>query len=88
MKSKWNHPHQDQQQPPPPPEESPEDGPEEDNTDDDAPDEESAPPIPEEFMLDPEACAIDPDLLLFSAAKSKSGSSGSRSAEFSDSRGR
>ena len=81
-------PPEDQQQPPPPPEESPEDGPEEDDTDDDTPDEESAPPIPEEFMLDPEACAIDPDLLLFSAAKSKSGSSGSRSAVFSDSRGR
>jgi len=81
-------PPEDQQQPPPPPEESSEDGPEEDDTDDDTPDEESAPPIPEEFMLDPEACAIDPDLLLFSAAKSKSGSSGSRSAVFSDSRGR
>jgi len=81
-------PPEDQQQPPPPPEESPEDGPEEDDMDDDTPDDESAPPIPEEFMLDPEACAIDPDLLLFSAAKSKSGSSGSRSAVFSDSRGR
>ncbi len=79
---------EDQQQPPPPPEESEDDRSEEDNNDDDTPDEDSAPPIPEEFMLDPEACAIDPDLLLFSAAKSKSGSSGSRSAVFSDSRGR
>ena len=52
------------------------------------PEEESSPPIPEEFMLDPEACAIDPDLLLFSAAKSKSGNSGSRAAVLSDSRGR
>ncbi len=78
------------QPPPPPPEESPEDSKDEDDTDsdEDTPDEESAPPIPEEFMLDPEACAVDPDLLLFSAAKSKSGSSGSRSAVFSDSRGR
>ena len=39
-------------------------------------------------MLDPEACAVDPDLLLFSSAKSKSGNSGSRAAVLSDSRGR
>ena len=39
-------------------------------------------------MLDPEAVSIDPDLLLFNAAKSKSGSSGSRSVVLSDSRGR
>ncbi len=77
------------QEPPPPPEQSPEDNSQEEETeDDDTPEDESPPSIPEEFMLDPEACAIDPDLLLFSAAKSKSGSSGSRSAVFSDSRGR
>ncbi len=77
------------QQPPPPPDQSPDDGSDdEDDQEEETPDEESAPPIPEEFMLDPEACAIDPDLLLFSAAKAKSGSSGSRSAVFSDSRGR
>ncbi len=79
------------QQPPP---EKPEDDKSEDDQDqneqdeEDTPEEESSPPIPEEFMLDPEACAIDPDLLLFSAAKSKSGNSGSRSAVLSDSRGR
>ncbi|KGG11364.1 MULTISPECIES: magnesium chelatase ATPase subunit D [Prochlorococcus] len=79
----------DEQQPPPPKDESlDEDTEDEDTEDDDMPEDQSAPPIPEEFMLDPEACAIDPDLLLFSAAKSKSGSSGSRSAVFSDSRGR
>ena len=39
-------------------------------------------------MLDPEAIAVDPDLLLFNAAKAKSGNSGSRSVVFSDSRGR
>ncbi len=77
------------QQAPPPPDQSSEDKPEdEQNEDEDTPEEDSAPPIPEEFMLDPEACAIDPDLLLFSAAKTKSGNSGSRSAVFSDSRGR
>ena len=92
-----------EQQPPedqqPPPEgsgeedeqesEEPED---EDNSDqddeDDSPEEQAPPSVPEEFMLDPEAVAIDPDLLLFNAAKSKSGNSGSRSVVLSDSRGR
>jgi len=58
---------------------------EEDNSDGE---EESTPEIPEEFILDPEACMVDPDLLLFSAAKAKAGNSGSRSVIFSDSRGR
>ncbi|KZR85749.1 Magnesium-chelatase 38 kDa subunit [Synechococcus sp. MIT S9509] len=62
---------------------------EDDNSDDDESDQDEAPPsVPEEFMLDPEAVSIDPDLLLFNAAKSKSGSSGSRSVVLSDSRGR
>ena len=90
--------------PPPPPQgdQTPEEEPEppeepdqnEDDTEEEEPDEddnpEDAPPpsIPEEFLLDPEATAIDPDLLLFSAAKSKSGGSGSRAVVFSDSRGR
>ncbi len=92
-----------EQQPPedqqPPPEgsgdeeeqesEEPED---EDNSEqddeDDSPEEQAPPTVPEEFMLDPEAVAIDPDLLLFNAAKSKSGNSGSRSVVLSDSRGR
>ena len=87
------------QQPPPPPEgdtppddeqEPPEDNndDEHDNEDEDTPDDQAPPLIPEEFMLDPEAIAIDPDLLLFNAAKSKSGNSGSRSVVMSDSRGR
>ena len=92
-------PPQDQQdqQPPPPPEgsgeedeqESEEQEEEENNNDeDDSPEEQAPPSVPEEFMLDPEAVAIDPDLLLFNAAKSKSGNSGSRSVVLSDSRGR
>ncbi|MDA9661454.1 magnesium chelatase ATPase subunit D, partial [bacterium] len=90
------------QQPPPPPEGSGEeeeqdndDQESEDNSDqdddevdDDTPEEQPPPSVPEEFMLDPEAVAIDPDLLLFNAAKSKSGNSGSRSVVLSDSRGR
>ena len=79
----------EQQQAPPPPDQSQEDTSEEDEDDDeDTPEEQTSPPVPEEFMLDPEAIAIDPDLLLFSAAKSKSGNSGNRSAVLSDSRGR
>lgn len=65
------------------PEEEPDPPEEEDSPEDQAP-----PSIPEEFLLDPEATAIDPDLLLFAAAKSKSGGSGSRSLVTSDSRGR
>ena len=82
---------------PPPPEGSaedendpPEDSSDDDNNNDDEDSEqdEAPPSVPEEFMLDPEAVAIDPDLLLFNAAKSKSGNSGSRSVVLSDSRGR
>ena len=92
-------PPQDQQPPPPPEgsgEEDEQDGDDqesedqdsEDNDDDDTPEEQAPPSVPEEFMLDPEAIAIDPDLLLFNAAKSKSGNSGSPSVVLSDSRGR
>ncbi|RNC94151.1 MAG: VWA domain-containing protein [Synechococcus sp. YX04-3] len=89
---------QQQDNPPPPPEGSneedndpPEDSNDDDNTEDDDGDgeEDQAPPaVPEEFMLDPEAIEVDPDLLLFNAAKAKSGNSGSRSVVLSDSRGR
>tara|TARA_B100001094_G_scaffold77945_1_gene74282 strand:+ start:332 stop:2458 length:2127 start_codon:yes stop_codon:yes gene_type:complete len=56
--------------------------------DDDSPEDQAPPAVPEEFMLDPEAIDVDPDLLLFNAAKSKAGNSGSRSVVLSDSRGR
>ena len=88
---------QQQDNPPPPPEgsdneqnDTTEDN-NDDNTDDDEGDgeEDQAPPaVPEEFMLDPEAIEVDPDLLLFNAAKAKSGNSGSRSVVLSDNRGR
>ncbi|WP_036901348.1 MULTISPECIES: magnesium chelatase ATPase subunit D [Prochlorococcus] len=90
-------PNEDQMEPPPPedqpppPDQSQDDDLEDQDSEDDdedTPEDQQAPPIPEEFMLDPEACAIDPDLLLFSSAKAKTGNSGSRSAVFSDSRGR
>ncbi|MCB4393845.1 magnesium chelatase subunit D family protein [Synechococcus sp. HB1133] len=89
---------QQQENPPPPPEGSSEeenDPPEDNNEDDSSDDEEgdseedqTPPAVPEEFMLDPEAIEVDPDLLLFNAAKAKSGNSGSRSVVLSDSRGR
>ena len=95
-------PDQPMEPPPPPPpqgEQPPEepeqpetdqdpDEPDDNNDDDDAPDDQPPPSIPEEFLLDPEATAIDPDLLLFNAGKAKSGGSGSRAVVFSDSRGR
>jgi len=91
-------------QPPPPPQgdssqEPPAEPPEPEETDqpDDEPDppeeedtpEDQAPPsIPDEFLLDPEATVIDPDLLLFAAGRAKAGGSGSRAKVVSDSRGR
>ncbi|CAK6695073.1 magnesium chelatase ATPase subunit D [Synechococcus sp. CBW1107] len=74
---------------PEPPEQAP---PEQEEADeereDDSPEDQAPPQVPEEFLLDPEAIAIDPDLLLFAAAKSRSGGSGKRSVVLSDSRGR
>jgi magnesium chelatase subunit D len=82
---------QEPEQPPPESDQQPDD-PEEDQPDDDEDEDDSqeqAPPsIPEEFLLDPEATAIDPDLLVFSAARARSGGSGSRAAVLSDTRGR
>ncbi len=79
------------EEPEPPENEQEPDEPEEDEPDEpeeDTPEDEAPPSIPEEFLLDPEATAIDPDLLLFSAARAKAGRSGSRSVVLSDSRGR
>jgi magnesium chelatase subunit D len=93
-------PDQPLEPPPPPPQgEQPEDGPDdeqepdepddsEDDKEDETPEDRPPPSIPEEFLLDPEATAIDPDLLLFSAAKARSGGSGNRAVVLSDSRGR
>ncbi|MCY3536171.1 MAG: magnesium chelatase ATPase subunit D [Cyanobacteria bacterium MAG IRC3_bin_20] len=88
---------QPQNQPPPAPE--PDAGQEETDTE---PDTEPDPPdgtdnnpeqqgpaaIPEEFLLEPEAAAVDPDLLVFQAAQSRAGRSGRRAVVNSDSRGR
>lgn len=70
------------------PDELDDDNEEPDDQDDDTPEDQAPPQVPEEFLLDPEAVAIDPDLLLFGAAKAKTGGSGSRAVVFSDSRGR
>ncbi len=77
------------EEPEPPQEEEESDEPDEpDDDQDDSPEDQAPPQIPEEFLLDPEATAIDPDLLVFASAKAKSGGSGSRAVVFSDSRGR
>jgi magnesium chelatase subunit D len=80
---------QEPEQPPPESDQEPDD-PEQDppEDDEDDPQEQAPPSIPEEFLLDPEATAIDPDLLVFSAARARSGGSGSRAAVLSDTRGR
>jgi magnesium chelatase subunit D len=84
---------QEPEQPEPPDNEQEPDQPEDDNEDnndqeEDSPEDQAPPQVPEEFLLDPEAIAIDPDLLLFNAGKAKSGGSGSRAVVLSDSRGR
>jgi len=79
------------EEPEPPENEQEPDEPDDDNESDDqdeTPEDQPPPQVPEEFLLDPEAVAIDPDLLLFGAAKARSGGSGSRAVVFSDSRGR
>jgi len=76
------------EEPDPPEDQNPDNDDEPDEPDDDAPEDQAPPQVPEEFLLDPEATAIDPDLLLFGAAKAKSGGSGSRAVVLSDSRGR
>ena len=87
-------PPEDQTPPPPPPQNKEDSNDEqsdsnEDNQEEESEgDEESTPDVPEEFILDPEACAVDPDLLLFSSAKSKASNSGNRSVILSQSRGR
>ncbi len=71
------------EEPEPPENEQEPDEPDDNDNDeeDDAPEDQAPPEIPEEFL-------IDPDLLLFGAAKAKTGGSGSRAVVFSDSRGR
>ncbi|QEY32309.1 magnesium chelatase ATPase subunit D [Synechococcus sp. RSCCF101] len=95
-------PEQPMEPPPPPPadespeppqgseaESEPDSGESEEQESDSEDDQDQAPPsVPEEFLLDPEAVAVDPDLLLFASARSRAGSSGSRSVVLSDSRGR
>ncbi len=82
------------QTPPPPPQNQEDSKDEESDSNEDNQeeesegDEESIPDVPEEFILDPEACAVDPDLLLFSSAKSKASNSGNRSVILSQTRGR
>ncbi len=87
-------PPEDQTPPPPPPQNQEDSNDEQSDSDEDHQEEESegeeesTPDVPEEFILDPEACGVDPDLLLFSSAKSKASNSGNRSVILSQTRGR
>ncbi|MEB3240899.1 MAG: magnesium chelatase ATPase subunit D [Synechococcus sp.] len=101
-RAKFQPPPEDQQQPPPPPPPPPGENEEEpdppenqdDNTEEDEPDEpddpetDSPPSVPEEFMLDAESIALDPELLQFQSSTNRAASSGSRGVVLSDSRGR
>ena len=88
-------PPDDQQQPPPPPpppgdnEEQPDPPENENNNEDDDPPEpdepsDTPPSVPEEFMLDAEATAIDPELLQFQSAKNRAANGGSRGIVLSE----
>ena len=55
--------------------------PEEDGTDD-------PPSVPQEFLLDPDATAVDPELLRFQGSRRRAARTGSRGLVLSDTRGR
>ena len=89
--------HQQPQNPPPPAPESepnqdqdsrPETEPDRTDEPEPSPEQQGPATIPEEFLLAPEAAAVDPDLLAFQAAQSRAGRSGRRAVVNSDSRGR
>jgi magnesium chelatase subunit D len=80
--------------PPPPPPSNEQENSEDDNEkeeEEDPEDEndvEEAPPVPEEFMFDPEGVPIDPELLNMAQGLQKRGASGGRGVIFSEERGR
>ena len=96
-RARFAEPQQPQDQPPPTPDPGQEqdtepdtepDPPDQSDEPEDSPEQQNPAAIPEEFLLEPEAAAVDPDLLVFQAAQSRAGRSGRRAVVNSDSRGR